>query len=49
MRKVSENRAKRKKTSEYKNIRVASKKFDIQKANILGKQRGNGKKKVIKK
>ena len=50
--KVEESRRKQSKKKEnrreYKNIRVASKKFNIQKANILGKQRTNGKK-VIKK
>lgn len=49
--KVEESRRKQSKKKEnrreYKNIRVASKKFNIQKANILGKQRTNGKK-VIK-
>ena len=35
---------------EYENIVVASKKFNIQKANILErKKRGNGRKQVIKK
>ena len=50
--KVEESRRKQSKKKEnrreYKNIRVASKQFNIQKANILGKQRTNGKK-VIKK